>query len=221
MTKPAAWGAVLFDLDGTLTHSEAGVIRGVLHALSHVGIAHPAQHEMRRYLGPPLHDSFTQFHDMSNEQAHEAVAVYREYYDTTGAFENEVYAGVPELLADLAARGVRVAVATSKVEYAAVAIMRHFDLERYVEHIVGADPSGELRGTKALVIAEALARLGLEPGAAAVMVGDREHDIHGAAANGLASIGAGWGYAEPGELEHAGADQVAASVADLRRVLLG
>lgn len=214
------WDVVLFDLDGTLTHSELGVTRGVLHALEHFGLEHPAPEQTRRYLGPPLHDSFTRFHGMSEHQAHEAVAVYREYYDSTGAYENEVYPGIPDLLADLARAGVRLAVATSKVEYAAVAILRHFDLERFFEHIVGADPTGELRGTKALVIADTLARLGTPAGPGIVMVGDREHDIHGAVDNGLASIGAGWGYALPGELAAAGADLVAASVGDLRTALL-
>lgn len=214
------WDVVLFDLDGTLTHSEPGVLHGVLHALSHYGMEHPAPHETRRYLGPPLHDSFTRFHGMSDAQAHEAVAVYREYYDSTGAYESEVYPGIQDLLADLQSAGRRLAVATSKVEYAAHVIVEHFDLARHFETVVGADPTGALRGTKALVIREAMLRLGLAADPSVVMVGDREHDVRGALENDLASIGAGWGYAAAGELQAAGATAVAATVADLRAMLL-
>ena len=57
--------------------------------------------------------------------------------------------------------------------------------------------------TKADVVGEALRRLG-HP-ADVIMVGDRLHDVEGARVHGLGCLGAGWGYAAPGELEEAGA----------------
>jgi phosphoglycolate phosphatase len=57
---------------------------------------------------------------------------------------------------------------------------------------------------KGPVIASVLTRLDLDPARdPVVMVGDRSHDIEGAIANGIPSIGVGWGYAEPGELAEA------------------
>lgn len=53
------------------------------------------------------------------------------------------------------------------------------------------------------------------------MVGDRLHDVEGAAEHGLRCVGAGWGYAEPGELVAAGADTVYDSADELRVALLG
>jgi phosphoglycolate phosphatase len=211
---------VLFDLDGTLTHSERGVVGGVLHTLRTLGMPLPEPQQHRRYLGPPLHHSFTTFHGMDDEQATKAVAVYREYYDTTGAYENEVYEGIEDLLRDLVAAEKRLAVATSKVEYAAVEILRHFNLDHYFDVITGADPGGELLGTKGLVIKHAVSELRMCDGTSVVMIGDREHDVHGATENGVACIGAGWGYGEPGELEAAGAVAVAATVSDIRPLLL-
>ena len=140
---------MLFDLDGTLTHSEPGVVGGVLHTLEQLGLPLPDESQQRRYLGPPLHHSFTTFHEMDDETASKAVAIYREYYDSTGAYQNEVYEGIEALLRDLVAAGKRLAVATSKVEYAAITILRHFNLDHYFDVITGADASGELRGTKA------------------------------------------------------------------------
>ena len=94
---------------------------------------------------------------MPESDTPEAVRLYREYYNETGAFENSVYPGIPELLTKLNANGKRLAVATSKVDYAALAILRHFNLDHHFDVIAGSDETGELRGTKALVIEHALA----------------------------------------------------------------
>jgi phosphoglycolate phosphatase len=54
-----------------------------------------------------------------------------------------------------------------------------------------------------------------------IMIGDRSHDVHGAQHHGIPVVGVEWGYADPGELEAAGADFVVGSVAELRAILLG
>lgn len=53
-----------------------------------------------------------------------------------------------------------------------------------------------------------------------VMVGDRLHDVHGAAAHDLATIGVSWGYAEPDELLSAGAFAVVDTPEELGDLLL-
>ena len=75
----------------------------------------------------------------------------------------------------------------------------------------GDTPAAD-RPTKAAIIGETLARLG---DSRPVMVGDRCHDVVGARAHGLDCIGAGWGYAAPGELVAAGAAAVCARPPDL------
>ena len=95
---------ILFDLDGTLTDSGAGVKNGFIYALNKFGIE--AHHgELDRVMGPPLMDSFMQFYNFSFEDAKRAVEYYREYYRETGVFENEVYSGIRELLETLKKMG--------------------------------------------------------------------------------------------------------------------
>lgn len=214
------WDAVLFDLDGTITHSEAGVAGGVRYALATLGYPPEPEDQMRRFLGPTLYHSFGTTIGMPEEQAREAVRLYRQYYDEIGAFEAEVFPGIPELLAELNSAGVPLAVATSKVEYAALTVLRHFHLDHHFDAIVGAGADETVRGTKGLVVAHALAELRLCDGARAVMVGDREHDILGAAENDLPGIGVRYGYSRPGELEAAGALLVVDTVAELKAALL-
>ena len=216
-----SWDNVLFDLDGTLTDSGTGVANGVLHALRSLGYPDPDERTLQKYLGPPLWVSFADYAGIGPDQMDEAVRLYRDYYNEIGKYENAVFDGIEDLLRDLNNAGKRVAVATSKVEYAAVSILEHFNIDHWFEVIAGADEDGSRRGTKTLVIESALERLSLCDGASIVMIGDREHDIHGGQNHNLPTIGVQWGYAEAGELETAKADHIVADVAGLRALLLG
>ena len=172
---------ILFDLDGTLTDSAPGILNSVRYACRKLGLPIPGEETPRRFLGPPL------------------IASFREYFPTKGLFENEVYPGVPALLADLKAAGKTVILATSKPEAFARRIMEHFDLARYCDFICGATLD-ETRTDKAEVIAYALETAGITDKSRAVMVGDREHDVLGAKKNGLPCIGAVYGYGTAEEL---------------------
>ena len=214
-----SYDVILFDLDGTLTDSGLGVANGVLYALEKMNFEKPDSALLKKYLGPPLWTSFADYAGMSQEQTVEAVRLYREYYNETGAYENSVYPGIPELLQRLTEAGKRVAVATSKVDYAAVKILQHFNLDHHFDVIAGSDESGELRGTKSQVIAHALAELRMCDGTKIVMIGDREHDILGAKEHAIPGIGVLYGYGDRAELAAAGALAIVADVAELETEL--
>ena len=197
---------VLFDLDGTLTDSGLGITKGVQYALGQLGYDVPPRESLFSFIGPPLHKSFQRHCGVVEAGAAEAVRQFRVYYNEMGGIlENEVYPGVRELLRDLKAAGKRLMVATSKPQAAAEKVMRHFGLDEFVPEIIGS--TDDTRNTKGKVIAYALREYGVDP-TTAVMVGDREHDILGAAENNLPAIGITWGYGDRAELETAGAEAV-------------
>ena len=197
---------VLFDLDGTLTDSGLGITKGVQYALGQLGYDVPPRESLFSFIGPPLHKSFQRHCGVDEAGAAEAVRQFRVYYNEMGGIlENEVYPGVRELLQDLKAAGKRLVVATSKPQAAAEKVMRHFGLDEFVPEIIGG--TDDTRNTKGKVIAYALREYGVDP-TTAVMVGDREHDILGAAENNLPAIGITWGYGDRAELETAGAKAV-------------
>ena len=197
---------VLFDLDGTLTDSGLGITKGVQYALGQLGYDVPPRESLFSFIGPPLHKSFQRHCGVDEAGAAEAVRQFRVYYNEMGGIlENEVYPGVRELLRDLRAAGKRLMVATSKPQAAAEKVMRHFGLDEFVPEIIGG--TDDTRNTKGKVIAYALREYGVDP-TTAVMVGDREHDILGAAENNLPAIGITWGYGDRAELETAGAEAV-------------
>jgi phosphoglycolate phosphatase len=180
---------VIFDLDGTLTDSAEGIVASFLHALAHIGAPVPDGDLAAQIVGPPMDDTFR---SMVGEHAEDAITAFRAEYGTRGWAMNALFDGIEPLLADLRAAGVRLAVATSKLEPTARRILAHFGLDQHFEVIAGASPDGSLK-TKVEVLAHALEQLRPLPDRV-LMVGDRSHDVHGAAAHGIDTVVVGWGY---------------------------
>ena len=216
---PTRWGAVLFDLDGTLTDPKLGITRSIQYALRKRGITPPDADELEPFIGPPLAQSFRERLGFDEGEARRAVDDYREYFSQAGLYENEVYDGIPALLRDLRASELRVCLATSKPMVFAERILEHFDLAKHFDLVVGSHLDGT-HVEKAEIVATALAGVsGILP-ERVVMVGDRMHDVQGARANGIDAIAVTWGYGSHEELRAAEPTSLAESVVELRRLLL-
>ncbi|MET0788091.1 MAG: HAD hydrolase-like protein [Cellulomonas sp.] len=212
MTSPL----VLLDLDGTLTDSAPGITSSIATTYATLGLPVPSPSALRSFVGPPITSSFPA-HGVPADRVAEAVRVYRSVFVDSMISGNSVYDGVPEVLAQLRSAGLRLVVATSKPEIYARPICDAFGLTALVDGIFGA-PLDEAASTKAQVIGAALAA---NPDAdALVMVGDREHDVHGAHEHGLPTIGVTWGYAAESELVDAGADELVDTPAELAAAIL-
>lgn len=206
--------AVLFDLDGTMTDPFEGITHSIRHALQKLGRTAPAADDLRWCIGPPLVDAFKTLLETEEEAAAEqAVLLYRERYTTVGKFENRVIDGIPQVLETCARAGNRLIVATSKPRSYTMDILDHFDLLRHFDAVHGSELDGR-NADKADLIRHIVRQEAVEPDSA-VMIGDRSHDIVGAAANGISSIGVLWGYGDLAELEDAGAGRIAERPEDL------
>ena len=213
------YDVILFDLDGTLTDSGLGITNSVAYSLKKFGIEIADRTELYKFIGPPLRESFEKYYGFSPEEAGKAVKYYREYYADKGLFENTVYEGIEDLLKEIRDSGKRAIVATSKPEVFAKRILEHFGLAKYFADIVGANLD-ETRTKKDEVIAHVLESCEIPDRSKVLMVGDREHDILGAGENRMDSIGVLFGYGSREELEKAGANEIAASVPELEKLLL-
>ena len=212
------WDTVLFDLDGTLTDSQEGIVKSVIYALERLGRELQPRDTLTAFIGPPLHESFSTICGMDEEETERAIREFRIYFERYGWAENAPYAGMAELLASLCAAGLRLVIATSKPEEFARRVLRHFELAQYFDDICGSRLEDKSSADKASVVRTALTRAGVT--GRAVMVGDRRHDIYGAHANGLEAIGVLYGYGSREELSAAGADFLAADLDELKTALL-
>ncbi|MEO7397256.1 MAG: HAD-IA family hydrolase [Ilumatobacteraceae bacterium] len=200
MTRPhAPFDTVIFDLDGTVSDSAPGILASLDHAFTTTG--YPPPPDLLRVIGPPFETAFRS-EGFSPEEITILMTTYRAHYWEIGAFENAIYPGMEELLDELAADGFRIAIGTSKPEPTARRILEHFGYTERFE-VIGGATFDMTRATKSAVLRFVLEQLG---SARPVMVGDRYHDVEGAAEHNIDCVGVRWGYAStPDELEKAGA----------------
>lgn len=210
---------VFFDLDGTLTDPAVGITKSVAYALERYGIYVENLSVLNVFIGPPLVASFKKYFDFTDEQAKDALQIYREYFSVYGLFENEVYDGIEDLLSCLKEKGIRVCLATSKPEKYAKRILEHFGLDKYFYFIAG-NTMEETRSEKKKLLQYIFESNPEIKPSESVMVGDRCYDIEGGKGHGVMTVGIGYGYAPDGELKNSGADIIANTVAELKSILL-
>ena len=184
--------AVFLDLDGTLMHSQRGIVSSLTHAFQSTGLGHHAEDDLTWMIGPPFVDSFAK---LGIEDADPILAAYRSHYQATGMFDAEVYDGVFDALDAMQEAGHRLYLMTAKPHAYATKITAHFGLAPYMAREFGPELDGT-RNWKGDLLAYALAETG-EVAGNSVMVGDRHHDMGAAAEVGMPSIAVRWGYGSP------------------------
>jgi phosphoglycolate phosphatase len=207
------FSVILVDLDGTVMESALGITRSLAIALEELGHPVPPPARLLEFVGPPIFDGLRDIGGVTGDEALEVLAHYRARYREIGAFEAEPYDGIREALGALRELAP-LAIATSKPESIALRILERFELAQLFTVIAGASDD-ESRSAKADVITHALELLtaqGVDV-SRPVMIGDRIHDVEGAAAHGIPTILAGWGYGSPEEA--AGAIAIADAPSDL------
>lgn len=210
---------LFFDLDGTLTDSGEGITNCVIHALKLQNWSIPDMEQLRRFIGPPLIDSFQEIAGMSEQQALQAVRDYRARYSTVGLFENRVYDGIIDMLADLKKAGKTLFMVTSKPEEYSIRIAERFGLSPYLDCICGATLDGRINSKEA-VVRLALERAGHPDVSNVEMIGDRLHDIEGSRACGIDCTYVLYGFGTRAEAEAHHAAHIVETVEALHQHLL-
>ena len=212
---------IFFDLDGTLTDPREGITRSVQYALKKMGIEEPDLTKLEVFIGPPLVDSFMEYYGFTLDEARQGTEYYRENFSVHGWRQNKLFDGTKKMLTDLKEHGKVIAVASSKPEYFVEKILAYFEIDELFDYVCGGSMD-ETRTHKDQVIDELLKRMRLsEPEKREIlMVGDRRHDVEGAAVFGIPCLGLSMGFAAEGELEKAGAIAVGDSVEGITEYIL-
>jgi phosphoglycolate phosphatase len=206
---------ILFDLDGTLTDPQEGIINSIQYALKRFGI-HKEDHELIHFIGPPLHHSFQEIFG-TEEKAFEAVAVYREYYSKKGIFENLVYEGMTELLEELGSLKKTLFIATSKPTFFAEQIVKHYNIDHHFKAVVGSNLDGTHVEKKDII----QTILNMIPDAKPeeiLMIGDRKFDIIGAKHHNIDCAAVTFGYGTIDELQAEKPAYIVNTVEELRKL---
>lgn len=209
---------IIFDLDGTLTDNTLGIKNSLKYALAQMDIDNFSEDIFDGFIGPPLQWGFSQLFGMSERNTALAVEYFREYYGENGWHQNVPYDGILEMIAELDRLGKQMYIATSKLEKYAVKIVEHFEMDKYILQVRGADYGGN-KATKTGIISDLLNMNQLSPSKNIVMVGDTAFDIIGGKENGLSTIAVNYGFGKPGELGRAAPDFFANDVEELFELL--
>jgi phosphoglycolate phosphatase len=208
------WTCILFDLDGTISDSATGITASLGYMFEELGRPVPDAEELLAYVGPPILESFRERAGMDEVESAQALSIYRRHYLERNSHGSPIFPGIPKILRRIHKSEIPLALATSKPEFPASIILDNGNLTQYFNVIAGASID-EIRSAKKDVVEEALRRfrmIGVDT-SRPVMVGDRLHDVQGAAEHGVPTIFVEWGYGDIAEAEDAMA--VVKSPADL------
>lgn len=210
--------AVLLDLDGTVSRSGDVIAASMLQTCAELGLPPFDVSRMTEFIGPPVRSNLATLARVPEHLLDEATVRYRAIYRTR-AHQAPPYPGMVDAVRALHAAGIPLAVATSKAVDVAHLVVDHLDIAELFTTVQGSREADQWSTPKGDVVALALAAL-REAGvdvSAAVMVGDRHHDVDGAADHGLPTVFVTWGYGRADEA--AGAAAVVGSADQLLRVL--
>jgi len=212
-TETPRWPVVLFDFDGTVINTVDLIVASHQHAFSTV-LGHPwDEAEIRTWIGRPLLDALR---DVVPDRADELFTAYYEWnHQHLDLAAN--YPGVPELLWDLVAAGVRTGVVTSRRRESTVDMLARVGLTGLLPVLVAGDDMDEHKPAPGPIL-KGLDLLGAEP-ADAAYVGDALVDLRAARAAAVTSVAVTWGAGDSAALA-AAADHVATTPAELRALLL-
>lgn len=211
---------LLFDLDGTLTNPRLGIGNSLRYALGQMKIDGYSDEILERFIGPPLQVGFKTLFGLNERNTNLAVEHFRTYFGEKGLYENIPYPGISELLEELHLSGKRIYVVTSKLEKYAHMIIRHFEFDRYIDDLQGAEYTGNHSG-KGQLISQLMERNRISADPSVVMIGDTQYDMAGATEQGISSIAVGYGFGTHESLRTCNPDFFVDSVDELSELLLG
>ncbi len=192
-----------FDLDGTLLDTHGDLAAAVNHALSLEARHAIPPAEVRDLIGGGARVMLARALEVtggavSERRFTELHAALLEYYEAHMTVETRLFSGGEQMLDDLAARGVKLAVVTNKLERLAVRILDELGLSDRFYTIIGGDTLGPGRAKpKPHMLFEMLHRAGVaREGARAAFVGDTTYDTGAAAAAGLPCIAVSFGFCD-------------------------
>ena len=208
----------IFDLDGTITQPQTGIVGGYRYAFKKLGFPDMADEEIIPLIGPPLKHVFKDLYHLSPEKVHSAIQYYREYYyDQGGMYEATIFDGMKELFQCLKEKKKILHVATNKALHVDK-ILEHFEVLEYFDTIEHYNEEKNVI-TKEKMIGNILENSAITDKQTVVMIGDRKHDLSAAKNVGIRAIGVLHGFGDREELEECSPDHIVSNTVELHALL--
>ncbi len=210
---------ILFDFDGTLVNTGEGIMKSLQYSFKEMGDEVPTMDDLKKFIGPPVHYSFTHFYGIGEDKVGDYIKKYRERYKREGIYECELYKNMLTLLGTLKDSGFLLGIASSKPEHLIYDVADYLDITKYFDAVVGVKSDASKHSSKTGLILEAMEKLGVQNKSQVLMVGDRHYDITGAKGAGVSSCGCLWGYGDKEEFIEYEADYVVSDPLEIINML--
>lgn len=211
---------VIFDFDGTVVDTGEGILKSLQYSFSEMGREIPDLNDLKKFIGPPIHYSYTTYYGVSEQEVGEYIKKYRERYRAKGIYECALYDGFPEIIDSLHKNGVKVGIASSKPESLIYDVANYLGVTEKFDAIVGVQMDDSNHSSKTGLVLEAMKKLDAEDKKKVLMVGDRCYDIDGAAGAEVDSCGVLWGYGSKEEFREHNATYIVSNTEELLKIVL-
>ncbi|MDR2431397.1 MAG: HAD-IA family hydrolase [Candidatus Margulisbacteria bacterium] len=188
----------LFDFDGTLVDTSAGILASLNHTRKCYGLSKRAFAQVKQYIGTGLQSMLNgTLREKPEISGEEAARIYRAHHETNMYEGLAFYPGIREFLTALNDRKKLLGIVSNKNSYFIIKILEKLNSPVNFDIIVGADtlPEHKPQPRPLLYACEELGCVRQE----AVMFGDSIYDIEAGLAAGICTVGCAWGFngAEP------------------------
>ncbi len=186
------YSLVILDLDGTILNTSKGIFDSIKYVIKSMNLENLDENTLKKFVGPPVVDSFQKYCGLDKDKAMEATKLYRNYYWEKGMFEANIYDGIEEFINILKNNNIKLAVATLKREDQAIAILKHFGLYDKFDVVVGVDEFNTRKKKDTILIA--MNQLECKEKSKVLMIGDTLHDFEGAEKACVDFVGITYGF---------------------------
>lgn len=211
---------VLFDFDGTVTDTGEGILKSLQYSFSAMGHEVPDLSDLKKFIGPPIHYSYTTFYGISEEDVGDYIKKYRERYREKGIYECYVYEGMRETIETLRNKGVKIGIASSKPVSLIYDVMNHLGITELFDAVTGVTVDDSNHSGKTFLVLDCMEKLGAADKSRVLMVGDRKFDLDGASGAGVDSCGVLFGYGSKEEFLKHNATYIIEKAEDLLDIVL-
>ena len=184
---------VLFDLDGTLVDSSAGILTSLTHALEAHDVA-PVAPLDSTLIGPPLREIITSLCPKDTPDHIQSIMdAFKSHYDTIGCPMTTPFQGIEPMLHSLGDQGITLGIVTNKRAIPTALIIRHLQWSHIFSYVYSPDSFKPSSPSKSKLITKLLQDASLDS-ADCCYIGDRLDDWYSARSNGIRFGWATWGF---------------------------
>ncbi len=203
---------LVFDFDGTLADTTEGILQTTRATFARMGLPIPSDDDIRLGIGLPLKGSLHTA-GVPDDRLDEGSDIYHEIFYEIAPKHITIYPGVRESLEMLAAKGLRMGIATSRTEHSLVMLLEEHGIRQYFE-ILGSVGCVERPKPAPDLVRWVLERFGADP-SEAMVIGDTTYDIQMGTAAGCRTCAVSYGNHSVERLLTASPDHIVADLRDL------